>query len=93
MSGSCDEGLSQANSLVNERLTKRLSSVSGHVIVRVSPGGGVYRVVVTDNSDELDRVVEVFGRYESMSNVAISGLPAATALIGSRRQPYEPDRA
>jgi beta-lactamase superfamily II metal-dependent hydrolase len=72
-------GLSQANSLVNDRLTKRLSSASGHVIVRVSPGGGAYRVVVTDNSDESDRVVQVFGPYESRSNVAIGGLPAAFA--------------
>jgi beta-lactamase superfamily II metal-dependent hydrolase len=58
-------GLSQANSLVNERLTKRLSSASGHVVVRVSPGGAAYRVVVTDNSDESDRVIQVFGPYES----------------------------
>jgi hypothetical protein len=58
-------GLSAANGLVNERLTKRLSSSTGHVIIRVAPGGGSYRVVVTDNSDESDRVVRVFGPYES----------------------------
>jgi beta-lactamase superfamily II metal-dependent hydrolase len=58
-------GLSGANGLVNERLTKRLSSSAGHVIIRVAPGGGSYRVVVTDNADESDRVVRVFGPYES----------------------------
>ena len=58
-------GLSAANGLVNERLTKRFSSATGHVVIRVSPGGGYYRVVVTDNSDEADRVVGLFGPYES----------------------------
>lgn len=58
-------GLSAANALVNERLTKRFSSATGHVVIRVSPGGDCYRVVVTDNSDESDRVVRVFGPYES----------------------------
>jgi hypothetical protein len=60
-------GLSSANSLVNERLTHRLSSLTGHVIIRVDPGGGCYRVVVTDNADESDRVIRVFGPYESGS--------------------------
>lgn len=58
-------GLSAANSLVNERLTKRLSASAGHVIVRVAPGGDRYSVVITDNSDESDRVMRVFGPYES----------------------------
>ena len=58
-------GLSAANGLVNERLTRRLSSSAGHVVIRVAPGGGSYRVVVTDNSDEADRVLGVFGPYES----------------------------
>lgn len=69
-------GLSPANSLVNERLTRRLSSSAGHVIVRVAPGGGSYRVVVTDNADESDRVVRVFGPYESNARPA--------ARVGSR---------
>jgi hypothetical protein len=45
-------GMSAANALVNERLVKRFSSNAGHIIVRVSPG---------------DRVVKVFGPYESVS--------------------------
>ena len=50
-------GLSPANELANQRLTDRMSSRSGHVIIRVAPGGGTYTVVVTDNTDEADRVV------------------------------------
>ena len=58
-------GMSAANALVNERLVRRFSSNAGHIIVRVSPGGADYSVVVTDNADEADRVVKVFGPYES----------------------------
>lgn len=56
-------GLAEANDLVNNRLTRRLSSRAGHVVVRVSPGGTRYQVIVTDNSNELDRVTGVFGPY------------------------------
>jgi hypothetical protein len=58
-------GVSSENALVSERLIKRLSSRSGHLIVRVFPGGANYRVVVTDNADEADRVTAVFGPYQS----------------------------
>ena len=58
-------GLSPASELANKRLTDRMSSRSGHVLVRVSPGGGDYRIVVTDNSDEADRVLATFGPFES----------------------------
>jgi beta-lactamase superfamily II metal-dependent hydrolase len=61
-------GLAQANGLVNDRLTKRLSSAAGHVVVRVSPGGESFQVIITDNSDELDRVIDVFGPYASRGN-------------------------
>jgi hypothetical protein len=64
-------GLSRANALVNDRLTKRLSSTNGHIVIRVSPGGGDYRVVVTANSDEADRVVEVFGPYQSKGRPSV----------------------
>ncbi len=60
-------GLSTANSLVNDRLTHRFSSSAGHVIVRVAPDAESYRVVVTDNADESDRIIRVFGPYKSGS--------------------------
>jgi hypothetical protein len=44
------------NMLANHRLTSRLRSSDGHVVVRVAPGGERFRVVVTDNADEADRV-------------------------------------
>lgn len=58
-------GLSPANELANKRLTDRMSSRSGHVVVRVEPGGDAYRVVVTSNRDELDRVLAVYGPFPS----------------------------
>jgi beta-lactamase superfamily II metal-dependent hydrolase len=59
-------GLSPANELANKRLTDRMSSRSGHVVVRVAPGGGSYRMVTTDNRDEGDRVVATFGPFLSV---------------------------
>ncbi len=58
-------GLSPANALAHARLTDRMGSRSGHVVVRVSPGGGDYRVLITDNGDESDRVVASFGPFAS----------------------------
>lgn len=58
-------GLSPSNVLAHKWLTDRMSSRSGHVVVRVSPGGGEHRVVVTDNGDEADRVQAVFGPFAS----------------------------
>ncbi len=54
-------GLSPANELAHKWLTDRLAAREGHVIVRVAPGGRGYRVVVTDNRDEADRVVSAWG--------------------------------
>lgn len=56
-------GLSPANELAHKWLTDRLSSRGGHVVVRVAPGGGSYRVVVTDNRDEGDRVISQSGPW------------------------------
>lgn len=44
------------NLLANGRLTARLLSHDGHVVVRVLPGGGEYYVAVLDNSSEQDTV-------------------------------------
>lgn len=58
-------GLSAANELAHKRLTDRMSSRSGHVVVRVAPGGDSYRVVITDCLDEEDRVTAEFGPFSS----------------------------
>lgn len=52
-------GLSPANEMAHKWLTDRLTAREGHIVVRVAPGGTGYRVVVTDNRNESDRVVSV----------------------------------
>lgn len=51
------------NLLANGRLTSRMRSHDGHVVVRVAPGGARFYVAVTDNRDEDDRVALVTGPY------------------------------
>jgi beta-lactamase superfamily II metal-dependent hydrolase len=58
-------GLSPANELAHKWLTDRLAAREGHVIVRVEPGGGAYKVLVTDNRDESDRVIAAWGPWTS----------------------------
>lgn len=50
-------GLSPANVLAHKWLTDRLAARDGHIVVRVAPGGGHYRIVVTSNLDETDKVL------------------------------------
>ena len=54
-----------ANKLVNNQFISKLKSLEGHVVVRVAPGGGEFRVIVCDNADDSDRVKAVFGPYRS----------------------------
>jgi len=44
------------NLLANGRLTRRLHSHDGHVLVRVAPGGERFYVAVTDNGAEDDTI-------------------------------------
>lgn len=55
----------EANKLVIGELLNRLKSDSGHVLVRVDPGGDSYRVIILDDSDESFRVKAVHGPYQS----------------------------
>jgi beta-lactamase superfamily II metal-dependent hydrolase len=59
-----------ASASVNERLIGRLRSASGHVVVRVAPGGRTYVVDVVDDRDESDRVLAAFGPFASTSGQA-----------------------
>ena len=43
----------------------QLASDRGHIVLRVSPGGHDYRVVIVDDSSESHRVAKVFGPYQS----------------------------
>lgn len=56
--------LNAANHLANKK-TDAMKSANGHVVVRVEPGGGSFRVFVLSNADEGDRVTGVFGPYAS----------------------------
>jgi hypothetical protein len=52
-----------ANRSVNNQFTSKVKSFEGHIIVRVSPGGEEFQIVVTDNSDDSDRIKLVSGPY------------------------------
>ncbi|HEY3738227.1 MAG TPA: hypothetical protein VGL53_00210 [Bryobacteraceae bacterium] len=55
----------EANRIVIGRLTDRLKSSQGHVVVRVAPGGATFHVIILDDSAETYRVKAVFGPYQS----------------------------
>jgi glyoxylase-like metal-dependent hydrolase (beta-lactamase superfamily II) len=55
----------EANKLVIGPLLDRLLSAQGHIVIRVAPGGGSYRVVILDDAAESYAVKAVHGPYES----------------------------
>jgi len=58
--------LMQATRIVIGSALDRLKSSQGHIVVRVAPGGGSYRVIILDDSGEnCKKVKAVFGPYES----------------------------
>jgi hypothetical protein len=44
---------------------ERLASDHGHIVLRVSPGGDEFRVVIVDDTSESHRVTKVCGPYKS----------------------------
>jgi beta-lactamase superfamily II metal-dependent hydrolase len=57
--------LHPAAALSCARFSDRFKSSQGHVLVRVSPGGADYSVLVLEDSDESDRVKAAFGPIPS----------------------------
>ena len=55
--------LMPATALIDRRFLPKVKSTSGHIVVRVAPGGAEFRVFVTDNSDENDTVTAALGPY------------------------------
>ncbi|KAL6691383.1 hypothetical protein J3F84DRAFT_166694 [Trichoderma pleuroticola] len=51
------------NRLLNSRFTSEMCSQQGHVVVRVAPGGGSYKILVLDSNNEQDYVTAEFGPY------------------------------
>ncbi len=43
----------------------RMASGHGHIVIRVAPGGGEYRVVIVDDTSESHRVTKVCGPFKS----------------------------
>lgn len=52
-----------ATALINQRFMSKVKSTSGHIVIRVAPGGNEFRVFITDNHDESDTVKAVFGPF------------------------------
>lgn len=57
--------LVEAAEIVESRLSDRMLSQQGHVVIRVEPGGARYWAYVLDHSDESDRVKARFGPFAS----------------------------
>ena len=53
--------------IVIGRRATQLAGPPAHVVIRVEPGGGQYRVFVLENHDERDLVVEVLGPFSARS--------------------------
>ncbi|QHN03163.1 MBL fold metallo-hydrolase [Granulicella sp. WH15] len=53
----------EENKVFNNQFNSKMKSLDGHVVVRVAPGGETFQIVVTDNSDDSDRVKLVSGPY------------------------------
>lgn len=58
-------GMLESNKLVIGEMLNRLKSDSGHIVVRVSEGGGSYQVLVLDDSDEQMKIKSIHGPYLS----------------------------
>ena len=58
-------GLVQAAELADARLSDKMLSQQGHVVVRVAPGGKTFEVIVLDDSNEEGTIKGRFGPYLS----------------------------
>jgi beta-lactamase superfamily II metal-dependent hydrolase len=59
------------NEIVNRRLAE-VRSRNGHILVRVAPGGGDYRIFILDNGDESDRVIDQLGPFPGRGLTALT---------------------
>ena len=55
----------EAQIAIGPRLARSYTSLQGHVVIRVEPGGTDYRVYVLDDKSPLRSIVSVHGPYES----------------------------
>lgn len=52
-----------ATALIDERFIQKVQSLSGHVVVRVRPGGEEFSVFITESKDEADTIKATYGPY------------------------------
>ena len=57
--------MSEANRIVIGPMLDRLLSARGHIVIRVDKGGGTYRAIIVDDTDESMRVTAVHGPFTS----------------------------
>ena len=55
----------EANKVVIGSNLEKLKSDQGHVVVRVEPGGVLYKIFILDDSAELYKIKAIFGPYLS----------------------------
>jgi hypothetical protein len=53
----------EANRMVNDQFIPKIRSLEGNIIVRVAPGGDEFRIIVTDDADDTDRIKLATGPY------------------------------
>ena len=58
-------GLTEAAELADARLSDRMLSKQGHIVIRVHPGGRQYEVIVLDDTREAGNIKARFGPYEA----------------------------
>ena len=56
-------GLTDAAELADARLSDRMLSKQGHIVIRVHPGGSQYEVIVLDDTHEAGDIKARFGPY------------------------------
>ena len=57
--------MAQVNKDVIGPMLDRLASDQGHIVIRVSPGGGEYRALILEDRDESMHVKDVIGPFEA----------------------------
>jgi beta-lactamase superfamily II metal-dependent hydrolase len=53
------------NALLNRRFAGQLKSQTGHVVIRVAPGGATYKIFSVDSAIENGNITGIFGPYTS----------------------------
>jgi beta-lactamase superfamily II metal-dependent hydrolase len=72
----------EATKVVIGARATQLAGPTGHIVIRVEPGGARYRVYTLDNRDERDLVTSAHGPFAASAGGVITGGAAASAAAG-----------